>query len=178
MTQQRRPARGTLIGQGRTAEVYVWGDDRVLKLYHTEWQASWAEREAHITAQIAAAGLPAPAVEGVIEVDGRHGILFERIAGPSLLRQFEAKPWTLTRSLRAFTDLHLAMHARVIPDLPSRREQLVRQIQDAPGVPDRIRVAALTQLQRLPEGNAVCHGDYHPDNVLMTRRGPIIIDWG
>ncbi|HKB49344.1 MAG TPA: phosphotransferase, partial [Ktedonobacterales bacterium] len=30
----------------------------------------------------------------------------------------------------------------------------------------------------LPGGDALCHGDYHPDNVLMTRHGLIIIDWG
>jgi Ser/Thr protein kinase RdoA (MazF antagonist) len=38
------------------------------------------------------------------------------------------------------------------------------------------RSQALERLNQLPDGDALCHGDYHPDNVLMTRNGPIIID--
>ena len=41
-----------------------------------------------------------------------------------------------------------------------------------------IRAAALERLDQLPDDDALCHGDYHPDNVLMTQTGPIIIDWG
>jgi aminoglycoside phosphotransferase (APT) family kinase protein len=29
----------------------------------------------------------------------------------------------------------------------------------------------------LPDGEAVCHGDYHPGNVIMSSRGPVPIDW-
>jgi len=169
---------GALIGQGRTAEIYAWGDNKALKLYHAGWPASWAEHEAQISRVVAATGLPVPAVGGTLELDGRYGILFERIVGPSLVRQFSAKPWTLARALRAFTDLHLAMHERVISGLPSQREQLARLIQEASPLPGEIRKAALERLEQLPDGVALCHGDYHPDNVLAPRNGPVIIDWG
>jgi aminoglycoside phosphotransferase (APT) family kinase protein len=43
---------------------------------------------------------------------------------------------------------------------------------------DGVREAALRRLDQRPDGDALCHGDYHPDNVLVTRDGPIIIDWG
>ncbi|NJD59100.1 MAG: hypothetical protein FIA98_06850 [Anaerolineae bacterium] len=29
----------------------------------------------------------------------------------------------------------------------------------------------------MPEENQLCHGDFHPGNILLTRRGPVIIDW-
>jgi uncharacterized protein (TIGR02172 family) len=167
-----------LIGQGRTAEIYAWGADQALKLYRAGWPASWTEHEAQISSVVAATGLPVPGVGGVIEVDGRYGVLFERIVGPSLMRQFSAKPWTLAHALRMFTDLHLAMHEREVSGLPSQREQLARLIQDASPLPDGVRAAALERLDQLPDGAALCHGDYHPDNVLLTRNGAIIIDWG
>ncbi|MFZ1756626.1 MAG: phosphotransferase, partial [Caldilineaceae bacterium] len=28
-----------------------------------------------------------------------------------------------------------------------------------------------------PTGHQLCHGDFHPDNVLLTANGPVIIDW-
>lgn len=172
--------RDVLIGQGRTAEIYARGKGQVLKLYREGWQASWAEHEAHISQMVAETGLPVPAVYGVIEVNGRFGILFERIAGPSLVGQVGARPWTLTRAVRAFSDLHLAMHEHTctVPDLPTQRGQLAHQIEAALPVPEQVRALALRRLDRLPDGDALCHGDYHPDNVLVARRGPVIIDWG
>ncbi|MCP5099110.1 MAG: aminoglycoside phosphotransferase family protein [Chloroflexi bacterium] len=29
----------------------------------------------------------------------------------------------------------------------------------------------------MPQANNICHGDFHPDNVMLTSAGPIIIDW-
>lgn len=180
MASQMPLAQGKLIGQGRTAEVYAWIDDRVLKLYRAGWDIAWAEREARITQVVAAAGLPVPAVHGVIEVGGRFGILLGRMVGPSMVQQCGVRPWTLGRMLRTFTDLHLAMHAHsmAFSDLPSQRTLLARQIESVSAVPDRVREAALRRLDQLPDGSALCHGDFHPDNVLLTRNGPIIIDWG
>jgi uncharacterized protein (TIGR02172 family) len=177
MTLDLAPEPDTLIGQGRTAEIYAWGPDQVLKLYHRGWPASWVEQEAYISRQVAQTGLPVPAVGGVIEVHGRTGILFERVAGPTLVQRFMTQPWTLPSALRAFTDLHLAMHAQTLPDLPAQRDQLVRLIHEATVAPEAIRQAALHRLEHLPDGSSLCHGDFHPENVLMTQNGPIIIDW-
>jgi aminoglycoside phosphotransferase (APT) family kinase protein len=35
----------------------------------------------------------------------------------------------------------------------------------------------LTLLSSLPDGQNVCHGDFHPGNVLLTDQGPVVIDW-
>jgi aminoglycoside phosphotransferase (APT) family kinase protein len=176
--------RGPLLGQGRTAEIYAWSSDRALKLYYAGWPAASAKYEAQVSQVVATLGLPTPAVDGVLAIDGRTGVLFERLVGPSLLHLVAAQPWTFRRAVRTFTDLHLAMHMQAVATatstLPSQRERLARQIAEAsdPDVPDPVCAAALRRLDRLPEGSALCHGDYHPDNVLVTRRGAIIIDWG
>jgi aminoglycoside phosphotransferase (APT) family kinase protein len=178
MAQQLAETPGKLLGEGRTAEIYAWGDGQALKLYRTGWPVSWVEHEARVSSAVAATGLPVPAVGGTLELDGRYGILFERISGPSLLQQFSVRPWTVAHSLRVFTDLHLAMSRQRVSRLPSQREELARRIHEAPTVPEAIRAQALERLNQLPDGDALCHGDYHPDNVLMTQTGPIIIDWG
>ena len=35
----------------------------------------------------------------------------------------------------------------------------------------------MRELERLPSGDRLCHGDFHPANVLQGRAGPLIIDW-
>jgi aminoglycoside phosphotransferase (APT) family kinase protein len=62
-------------------------------------------------------------------------------------------------------------------DLPSQRGKLRRKIDRATPLPSHLKSAALQALERLPEGNAICHGDFHPDNIILSPRGPVIIDW-
>ena len=47
----------------------------------------------------------------------------------------------------------------------------------AAALPDDRKAVALDVLQGLPDGDAVCHGDFHPDNVIMSPRGPVVLDW-
>lgn len=173
------PARrkGPLVGNGRTAEVFAWGEDQILKLYRPEMPRDWVGHEAAIGRLVAQAGLAAPAVVDVVEVEGRLGIVYERIVGPSMLDALARRPWALFHSARQFAELHAAMHACRREALPPQRSGLTRAILHAPALPAAARDKALAALARLPDGDALCHGDFHPDNVIMSPRGPIVIDW-
>ena len=169
--------KGPMIARGRTAEVFAWGDNQVLKLFLEGWPRGYAEREAQVTQAVHEAGLPAPAVEGVVEVDGRLGIVFERVDGPSMLKVLTTKPWQVVRLARILAELQAAMHSCEVPELPSLRGAVQGAIRDSVLLAEATREALLKVLEQLPDGNAVCHGDFHPDQVIMSPRGPIIIDW-
>jgi len=169
---------GPLIAQGRTAEIYAWGDDQALKLFRAGLPAAWAEREAQVGRAIWQAGLAAPAIFGdSIVVDGRPGIIYERISGVSMLQRLRSQPWQSLELARQFAAIHAQMHDCTRDELPAQREQLERGVGRAPGLTPAIKERILARLERLPDGTAVCHGDYHPDNVLMSRRGPLVVDW-
>src|ERR1051326_6978314 len=95
MTQDVTLTLGRRLGEGRTAEIYAWGETEVLKLYRPGWPTSSVEQEAHISHLVAETLLPVPAVGGMVEIDGRLGIVFERIAGKSLVEHFVTRPWNL-----------------------------------------------------------------------------------
>ena len=59
----------TPIAQGRTAEIYLWDEHHVLKLYRDWCPADWAEYEARIAGAIYEAGIPSPAMGEMIEVN-------------------------------------------------------------------------------------------------------------
>jgi len=169
--------KGKLLGQGRTAEVYAWGEFQVLKLFFTTWPVEWIHQEARVARVVHEAGLASPAAGDLIEVDGRLGIVYERIDGPSMLEEVARHPSRIVSLAHQFTDLHLDMHRRVEMDLPAGQELLTGLLRNAPRLTDEVRERLLEKLEQLPDANAICHGDYHPDNILMTRRGPIVIDW-
>ena len=45
-------------------------------------------------------------------------------------------------------------------------------------LPVAVVESALEALDGLPDGNALCHGKFNLENVLISAHGPIAIDWG
>ena len=170
--------KGELIGAGRTADVYAWGDERVIKLYQDWMPAVAIEREFAITRLAREAGLPVPAAEEMLRVDGRLGIVFERVRGISLLKMLETRPWQIVALARLLAEHHARMHAcSLSPEAPGQREQIEQGIAWAKDLSELEKQRILTGLAHLPAGNSLCHGDFHPDNIIITDHGPVIIDW-
>ncbi len=174
--QERRVTKGSLIGQSRKAEVFAWGDDQAVKLFRNSVDASRGKQEAWNTQRVRETGLPVPDVKGIVEVDGARGIVYERIEGPTMRRRVRSRPWTLVQCAHLLAELHVAVHSCTIPELPSQRRQMEQGIQAA-AISANLKETALEALDRLPDDNVLCHGDLHLDNVLMSPRGPYIIDW-
>lgn len=167
-----------LIGKGRTADVYAWGEGRILKLYQGRMPASAVEREYIITRSAHAAGAPVPVTYELVEMEGRYGIVFERIEGISLLAELQAKPWKLFAVARQLGELHAQIHdSRAPVELPAQRQQIKNAIEAANDMVEADKQAVQNYLMQLPDGESLCHGDFHPDNILLAARGPVIIDW-
>lgn len=169
--------RAAIIGKGFCADVYAWGDGRVLKLFHGPNAIERARREFAVTSAVHSTGLPVPATHDLIEIEGRPGIVMERIEGLSLLKVTEARPWTIFNAVRLAARLHADIHRCVAPaSLGSLHERIAARI-DESDAPELDKQAAKDQLANLPDGNTLCHGDFHPGNVLITARGPVVVDW-
>lgn len=171
------PALSTPIANGRTAEIYAWEAGTVLKLYRSGFPPGDADREAAIGRIVHAAGIPTPAVFDVIDVNQRRGIIFERVEGSSMLDSIAKRPWSYIQAARQMADLQLGMHAQQAPQLPRFCADIEYAIQHAPPLPPDLRDLALQALARLPDAVNLCHGDFHPGNVIVTARGPLLIDW-
>ncbi len=166
------------LAYGRTAEIYAWGEGQILKLFYPWFALENIEVEARITRTIHASGLPAPAVGDLIRVNGRYGLLYERVRGDSLFRIFQHRPWNVLRYARQMAKLQAEIHARTpSAALPSQRAMLRRNILQAEALPAELRRRVLAALDALPDGDRLCHGDFHPGNILVDGQRYVIIDW-
>jgi aminoglycoside phosphotransferase (APT) family kinase protein len=104
--------------------------------------------EARTMRYVADHGYPVPHVEEV-SADGTE-IVMERIDGPIMADAMVRPPWKLGDHLRILADLHDQLHEIPGPDW----------LASMPGGGDRL-----------------LHMDLHPLNVIMSPRGPIVIDW-
>jgi hypothetical protein len=94
-----------------------------------------------------------------------------------MLRDMNARPWLLFRHARSLAELHLKIHRQSTTGLPSYKNRLHYDIRNGVHLSEELKNKALARLSVFPEGANICHGDYHPDNVLITERGPVVIDW-
>jgi aminoglycoside phosphotransferase (APT) family kinase protein len=94
-------------------------------------------------------GYPVPKVDE-LSADERD-LVMERVDGPSWADWMSRKPWTLPRGAAMLADLHDQLHAIAAPDF----------LWDAD----------------VGKGNRVVHMDLHPLNVIISARGPVVIDW-
>ncbi len=166
-----------LLAQGRMAEIYAWGDGQVLKLFRGAWPDA-ARHEARIARLAHAGGVRTPAVIEVGEWAGRPGIIFERVPGVSMLTLLPRAPWRTGAMGRALAELHFSVHQVTAPtDLPLASERLRTGLANARHLSEDLRRTVARRLTELPDGAQLCHGDFHPDNVLFTATGPVIVDW-
>jgi aminoglycoside phosphotransferase (APT) family kinase protein len=77
-------------------------------------------------------------------------MVIDRVEGPTMVELMAKRPWRLRSYARVLASLHHQLHDIPAPD-------------DAPAP--------------LGEGNVIVHLDLHPLNVIISRDGPVVIDW-
>ncbi|AIQ44911.1 hypothetical protein R70723_02570 [Paenibacillus sp. FSL R7-0273] len=170
---------GKQIGTGRTAEVWEYGEGTVVKLYLEDFPAAAVEQEFKASTYVYNQGsvrTPRP-VEQIVS-EGRSGIVYQQVNGRSMLSLISGQPWRLPVYASQLAALHHQLHQlEGSPETGRHKELLERQIVAAPMLTMEEKTAVLEHLRQLPEGNRLCHGDFHPDNVLIDAEGAWIIDW-
>lgn len=104
-------------------------------------------REAEVMTHARAHGVPVPQVFDAI---GTTDLVMEAVSGPTMLSDLARRPWRLVANARTLAHLHDAVHA----------------------------VEPLSWLRKpFGSGGRLLHMDLHPENVVMTKAGPVVIDW-
>lgn len=164
------------IGTGRTAEVLAYGEGRVLKLFFPAYSGG-AAYEYEAAKRVDALDVGAPRVYGQVLVEDRPGIVYERIDGESMKALLEDNPMAIRRMAKRLAVIQHAVCGKPGEGLPRLKERLARGIQAQAALGQPLQAAALRQLDSLADGDRLCHGDLHPDNVLMQAERAVVIDW-
>ncbi|RJE87046.1 aminoglycoside phosphotransferase [Paenibacillus sp. 1011MAR3C5] len=177
---------GQKLAEGGCAEVFEWGEGKIVKLAKPNTN-EWALRRELNHSRIAkSCGLPVPDAYELIHTDGRPGIVFEHIKGESLMKRFVDRA---ASALQAFSgtrdDLGAALTANLLfqvhqqsaEGLPRQRESLEYDIRSTAYLTEKEHDAVIDHMNRLPEKEQLCHGDPNPGNILLREHDAFLIDW-
>jgi len=164
------------------ADIYAWGEGQLLKVFHDWVPAYGVEHIVRMDRLVYEAGLPVPEVGEIIEVNGRPGVIYEHIEGGNmgdhLMGSPEIEPETILQLAYTFARVHADIHDwSNVPPFASQQRQLEKVISEVDTLPRDLKAATLEALHEIPDGDRLCHGDFHPYNVMMSPQRPVIIDW-
>jgi hypothetical protein len=80
------------------------------------------------------------------------------------------------KEMKNFTKLHAEMHRCTISRLSEVNSDLKEILRKSKFL-DKAKEILIAKLEEIPSGNTLFHMDYHPDNIMKTDRGLIVIDW-
>lgn len=166
------------IAEGREAEMFEWEDGKILRLgrgENAEAQVSWQEMT---LARAAKAGIRVPNVYGRADVEGRPGLIMERVPGVDLLTLVGQKPWKVLQVAGVSARVHAQMHECIAPsEVEPLKARITRLVTTSDLVPPEVRDFVLRELAELPDGDRLLHGDFHAGNIMMSGDEPVVIDW-
>lgn len=166
------------IAQGRTAEIYPGESGKILKVYRAGFSPEDAAYEASIASKVQEAGIACPRFYEMTEFQGRPALVYERIDGPTMAELVFKRPWRIPQLARRMARLHRTMHAPILEvDLPSQREKYARSIEISDLLSADLKKILLQRFATLPEDCRLCHGDFHPGNILSPGGRDLTIDW-
>jgi len=87
-------------------------------------------------------------VPRVLEVTA-DGLVLERIEGLTIVQELRRRPWRVRRHASLLARLHEGLHELVAP----------------------------AGLAAASGGDRLLHLDLHPENVILSRSGPVVVDW-
>jgi aminoglycoside phosphotransferase (APT) family kinase protein len=134
---------GHLLGSGRTADVYAFGDSWVLRRYRNGTDAT---PELAVMSYLSATGFPVPRIGPPADPALPTDLVLQRLTGPTMAEALRGGALTAAEGGEM-----LAWLLRELHTIPPRLSQ--------------------------DPADRILHLDLHPENVMLTERGPVVIDW-
>ncbi|EMY5505571.1 MULTISPECIES: aminoglycoside phosphotransferase family protein [Bacillus] len=166
---------GNPIAKGNTAEIYLY-DTKVVKLFNEYLPDTESMNEAKKQKYAYSCGLPVPNVFEVTMIHNRQAIIMEYVKGDSigdlLLNNLNEAEYYINICVNEQKKIHAI---RVNTD--EMGERLERQIKSVYKLDEKQKESILNKLHSIKFDSRLCHGDFHPFNLILSEKNVSIIDW-
>ncbi|WP_342775347.1 aminoglycoside phosphotransferase family protein [Leptospira sarikeiensis] len=167
------------IAIGRSAEIFPWGEGKVVKLFFSDIPKEDIEFEYKNTLEANKLGVCSMRCYEKIEIENRIGIVLDFIEGVSLTKLPEQNPIKLFEVPKILAELHSKLHKKETGSLREIKSYAKSTLALKPlkflNVEERKKAEKL--IDALPGGSSILHMDFHPENIVVSKDENIVIDW-
>lgn len=152
-----------LIAKGNTAEIFEYGEDKVLKLFKPGYPVEQIQREFNNTVIMNRICVHTPKAFEIVEQEGRYGIVFQKVLGTDLFSEYLKNP----------SDEKIA--SGILTDLSNiQKKVLSEKTEEGISYKNYLEWFGY-DASFLPDGNFICHGDLHPGNIIRTQKNELYL---
>lgn len=166
-----------LIGQGNTAEIYYLDEEKILKLFRAGLHEGIVEREYQNDICVEKILDCVPVVYDKVKVGERTGIIYERIIGDNMLQMMLASSLKANECAKKLAHYHQLIQRPTHGELLTVKEKLNEDIDAVTILSKDQKEYIKDYLKQLPDGETLCHFDFHPGNVMIAAKHPFFLDW-
>jgi len=167
----------TLIGNGRTADVYEYDQFTIIKLFKKSMNPASVQNEYKIAQFAFSCNVSTPKPISFIQENDKIGIVYEKVNGITMLNKLLQNPLQISQIAKNMARLHYSINCIEYENENYNQKKYLKDcIQNTQLIDDGKKEIILKYLGTLPNGTRLCHGDFHPDNILLTNK-MWIIDW-
>ncbi len=165
------------IGKGRSAEVFDYKNNQVLKLFYSTSNNKDVKHEYFTTKNLSDTTSIVPKVYNVINIKNRMGIVYEKIDGKMLSSHLSRNFKNMRKIIHGFAQTQKIINKMNSDNFPIHTNNLEPKIMKSSLLCDSEKEIIIKYLKIINK-NEICHGDYHPENVFVDQNYNFrVIDW-
>ena len=168
------------LNNGECADIYEIDARTVLKLGKLGWSKDLLYQEYLNGKLISDSDIPTPKVYDFIEVQGRYGYTMDKLNDLTFLDLMWKYPWKVISYAKKMAAIHAHIHSVKPPkELPILVDKYREFISLKENIRDDIKKLIFQELEQLNANGecSICHGDFHPINILVDENRYFVIDW-
>lgn len=161
----------------RTDKKIYKNGDKLIKLFDENYSKANILNEALNHARVEETDLNVPKIRSIEVIEGKWAIVLDYIEGDTLQSLMDKHPEKQDEYINLFIDLQRVVLSKKVPMLNKLKDKMNGKISSA-DLDATTRYELHTRLDSMPKHNNLCHGDFNPSNIIITKDGtPYIIDW-
>ena len=169
---------GHPIAMGNTAELYLL-DNKIVKLLNEDLPDTESSYEVKKQQFAYSSGLDVPEIYEITRFHGRQAIVMEYVQGQTIGELLLNNTKLAAHYFTICVDVQMRIHNIVVEpySLEPMVEKLTRQIVSG-GILSEVQTnELLRRLHSMKFEPRLCHGDFHPFNLILGHERVTIIDW-
>jgi uncharacterized protein (TIGR02172 family) len=167
------------IASGFTADVFMLDNTKVLKLYFEGWDVNYILNEYHVNCLIQSYSIKVPKAYEIVTVGSRTGIIFQKLQNITMKDKINEDKRNGFGYAKTLAQEHYRINRVTYSknELAGQRDAYIKLIESRAKLNNTQKNKLIQLLKSLPDGNKICHGDFHPYNLLYEDDIIYIIDW-
>ena len=167
-----------LIARGGQAEIYDYGNGKVLRVAGRRQDFDRIRYEFNVYGCLDSSEVSVPHAYELVLVNEAPAIIMDKVAGNPMISLIARKPLMVGAWARELARLHLELcKVEAGKDITTAKAKAKYCISQSQILTDGTKQQLMGVLNGLPEGTSLCHGDFHPGNIICNNGKSYIIDW-